>query len=1034
MKITDTSIKRPVTISMIFLIITVLGLFFYSKLGLDLLPKIKYPTVSIITTYSGVNPEDIENLITKPIEDAVSTVQNVKSVSSFSQEGLSAVIIEFNWGTNTDFAAQDVRDRIGLIEDYLPVDADKPMVFKLDISEMPILGYGITAEGIDTLQLKKLIKDNIKDRLERIEGVASVELRGGMEREIIIKINKPKIEALEISQDQIIQALRAENLNVSGGSISQEKEELPVRTNGEYKSLSEIKNTIITLKNNVPIYLKDIAEVIDGHKEIQSYSRTNKKASVLLLITKESEANTVQVVERVKKEIPNLKKYLPKNTNFTLSLDQSHLIKNATNSVKQSALIGGILSAFLIFLFLRNWRPTLTIIFAIPLSVITTFIPLYLSGYTLNLMTLGGLALGIGMLTDNAVVVIENIYRHLEQGKNKKEAARIGASEVGLAITASTLTTIAVFFPMSLGSGIAGQLTRGLTLTIVFALVSSLFVALTFVPMVASKIFQTKKNPEEYKELSGEKHFQKIESFYKKFLIWTLNNRLKTISITLFLFFLTIGTIPFIGTEFMPSSDQSILMMEVKMPVGTSLKETNKIISQVEDVILKKGGNNLESVTSFVGKVKGEEASISLGFGGSGTNEAQIMIRLKDKKERNISSEEFKERVRKNIPPIRGLEYKFVDMDSMIMGGSNAPIEIKIFGKDLEKLKKISADVATIIKEVKGIRDIESSLNQTKKELVIKVNKEEASRFGLTSGQIGLAVKNAIKGVVATQFRQSGEETDIRVKYDEKYRNNIEDIKNIIIPTPLGKSIYLKQVAQISFNQEPVKIDRENQSRIGIITANTSGRDIGSIVKDIKEKLKKYKMPSGYFVEFGGSYKQMKETFSVLGQALVLAVLLVYMIMASQFESLIYPFIIMFEIPLAFIGVGLALLIAKQSLSLPSMIGVIMLSGVVVNNAIVLVDYVNQLRRKGIDRFQALVEGGKTRLRPILITSLTTILGMLPMALSRQEGSDMMRPMAIAVIGGLFVSTALTLIIIPVLYSIIEDISLKTKEKIKKYI
>ncbi len=1032
MKLAHFSVNKPVTILMITLIVVVMGGMFFSRLGLDMLPDIEYPVVSVITTYQGVASEDIENVLTKPIEDAVATVKDVKSVKSFSQEGMSAVMIEFNWGTNIDFAAQDVRDKIGLIEGYLPSDSDKPLVLKLDVGAMPVLGYGVTSDSMDTLKLKELLEDNVKDKLERLDGVASIELRGGWEREILIKLNKPQLESYGLSQLQIIQTLRSENINLSGGFIEEGIQEFPLRTVGEYKNLEEIKNTVISVRQGVPIYLKDVAQVIDTHKEIRGYGRTNKKDSILMIINKQSGANTSQVANAVKKELPKLRQYLPQDVNFALAMDQSKMIKSSTDSVSQSAIIGGLLAIFLIFLFLRNWRPTIAIALAIPLSLIATFIPLYLAGYTLNLMTLGGLALGIGMLVDNAVVVIENIYRHLEEGKSRKESAKIGASEVGMAITAATLTTIAVFVPMALGTGVAGQLSRGLALTIVFALTCSLFVALTLVPMVASKIFK-KRTVEEYRRTSGEKSFEKLQKFYKKILTWSLNHRIKTILITVALLVITIAMVPFIGTEFMPQTDESMMILQLKMPVGTSLEETGNVVGQMEDVLFKL--NDLDNATSFVGMneaIGGE--GVSLGFGGGGINEAMVMIKLKDKQDRKMSGFKIQEVIRKNAPPIRGLEINFIEMSSMLMGGANTPIEIKVFGKDLAELKRITDDIALKITEVKGVRDVDTTLSQSKPELIIKINRETASHLGLSVGQIGSAVKSSMQGVVATQLRQGGEETDIRVRYDEVYRDNIDNVENLTIISPLGLQVPLKQVAEVTKGQGPVKIDREDQSRVVSVTANTTDRDVGSIVSDIKDKLKNEPLPAGYFIEYGGSYKQMQDTFKTLGLALALAILLVYMVMASQFESLTHPLVVMFELPLAFIGVGLALLITRQNLSLPSMMGVIMLAGIVVNNAIVLIDYVNQLRKKGIEKYDALIQGGMTRLRPILITSLTTILGMLPMALARQEGSEMMRPMAIAVIGGLMVSTVLTLVVIPVAYSIVEGISYRASEKVKNII
>jgi len=636
MKLADFSVSKPVTILMIALIIIVLGGLFFTKLGLDLVPEIEYPMISVVTTYSGVTSEDVEEVLTKPIEDVVSTIKGVKSVKSFSQEGLSVVMVEFNWGVDLDSAAQDIRDKLDLIQDFLPADADRPLVVKLDVGAMPVLGYGVASENLDTLELRRLLEDNIKDKLERLDGVASVQIMGGRQREILISLDKSLLESYGLTQSQVVQALRGENINISGGHIVEGIQEFALRTIGEYKNLEEIKNTVLCVKAGAPVYLKDVAEVIDTYKEERSYSRTNKKESVLLLINKQSGSNTNEVADLAIERLPELRKNLPSGTEFNLVFDQSRFIKKATGSVAQSGVIGGLLAGLLIFLFLRNWRPTLAIITAIPLSLLATFIPLHIAGYTLNIMTLGGLALGIGMMVDSAIVVIENIYRHLEQGKKRKEAAKVGASEVGMAITASTLTTIAVFFPLTLGGGIAGQISRGLALTVSFALAASLFVALTIVPMLASKIFK-KRTAEEYKKTSGGQRFEKIQNYYKKILVWALEHRKKTILITVGLLLLTFCLVPFIGTEFMPLGDRPMLILQLKMPPGTSLEETNKVVGQIEDIILEL--KDVDSASSFGGLTEGGKMDVGMGFGSAGVNEATIMIKLKDKKDRQLSSQ-----------------------------------------------------------------------------------------------------------------------------------------------------------------------------------------------------------------------------------------------------------------------------------------------------------------------------------------------------------------------------------------------------------
>ncbi len=1022
MNLPKFSVNKPITITMMVLIIVVFGLLSLSRLGLDMLPEIDYPVVSIITTYTGVSSADIEEGLTKPIEDAVSTVKGIKNITSTSREGISLVMVEFESGTNVDFAAQDLRDKIDLIADYLPAEASRPMVVKMDVGAMPVLGYGVTADSLTTLQLKQLLKDNIKDKIERLDGVAAVDLRGGGEEEVLISLKPDQLKAYGLSAPQIIARLRQENINLAGGFIETKAEELPLRTVGEYKNVEEIKKTIIIVRGGVPIYLKDLAEVKRTQQEVRGYSRTNGRQSVLMMISKQSGANTSQVVDRVKKALPELKKYLPADVNFYLVLDQSRPIKASTSSTTQSGLIGGLLAMLVIYLFLRNWRPTLAIGLAIPLSIIATFIPVYLVGYTLNLMTLGGLALGIGMLVDNAVVVIENIYRHLEISGQRQKAAIVGTNEIAMAITASTLTTVAVFLPMAFGSGIAGQLSRGLVLTIIFSLFASLFLALTLVPMVASKLFKKRASAAEYSRASGNRQFLKAKEFYRRLLVWSLRQRGKVIALAVGLLALTIGLVPFIGAEFMPTSDQSIMLMKVSLPVDSALAVTDQAVRQVEQVIFSQAADNLISASSFIGQSAGlGSQDMAVGFSNAGVNEAMIFIRLKDKSQRPLSQAQITEKIRQHLPKIKGLKVSFVDMSAMMMGGgAKAPIEIKIFGRDLAVLKQISAQISQKIATVKGVRDIDTTFKQSKKELDIKVDRDKAARLGLAVGQIGQAVKTAVQGKTATYLRAGGKEIDIRVRYDKQDRDRLNKVKNILMPTAAGTLVSLSDVADIAIAQGPVKINRENHLRVVSVTANAVGRDIGSITKDIQDKLAAYQMPSGYFIEYGGSYKQMKESFSTLALALILGILLVYMVMASQFESLLHPFIVMFEIPLAFIGVGLALFLSRQSLSIPSFMGLIMLGGIVVNNAIVLIDYVNQLRRQGLNKFEALVEGGVTRLRPILITSLTTILGMIPMAVSRQEGAEMMRPMAVAVIGGLFVSTALTLIVIPVIYSLVD--------------
>ena len=1027
MNLPKFSVNNPVTTVMMALIIAVFGFISFGRLGLDMLPDIEFPTVSIVTSYIGVASEDIETVITKPIEDAVATVKDVKKVQSVSQEGSSVVTVEFNSGTNVDVAAQDLRDKLGMISGFLPQDAQDPMVLKMDVGAIPVLGFGVTSTSLSNAELKKLLEDFVKDKIERLDGVATLEIQGGQDREILIRLNKDLMDLHGFDQAQITQKLRSENVNLSGGYLEKGFLEMPLKTRGEFKSLEEIENIILAVKNNQPIYLRDVARIEDTFEEQRSFSRTNGKASLLIFINKQSDANTAKMAELSKEKLEELKASLPQDVEFSLVMDQSRQIQKATSSVSQSGLIGAFLAIAVLYLFLRSVGSTIAIAVAIPLSVVATFIPLYAFGYTFNMMTLGGLSLGIGMLVDNAVVVIENIYRHLEKTGKRKTSAILGAKEVGMAIVASTLTTVAVFIPMSMGSGIAGQLSRGLSLTIVFSLMASLFVALTIVPMIASKIFKNKKvspaKPNERVDQLG--LFEKIQNFYKKVLIWSLHHRKKVIGGSIGLLLGVVGLTFFIGAEFMPSVERSILMFEFKLPAGTSLAQTDKTSQMLEKIIMENVGDDMVSLTSFAG-----QNDSGAGMGG-GVNEGMIMMNMKDKSERKLSAVEIEEIVRQNKPPIKGLEVNAVDMSAMMTGGTGNPIDLKIFGNDMETLEKTAEEIKEKIKEVQGLRDINISLDEGKPELTVAIDREKASFLGVSVGQVGTALKNGVLGEVATQFREKGEETDIRVRFEEEFRNNLEEIENLQVVSTTGEKVSLKQIVKISQVSGPIKINREDQLRVVSVTAGLVDRDAGSATADIQKALADYQPPAGYFIEYGGSFKQMQESFQTMAFALIIGILLVYMVMASQFESLVYPFVAMFEIPLAFIGVGLALFVTGQPLSLPAFMGVIMLAGIIVNNAIVLIDYVNQLRARGADVFEALIEGGVTRLRPILITSLTTVLGMLPMALSRQEGSEMMRPMAIAVIGGLVVSTFLTLVVIPVAYSLTDQIASKVKAKIK---
>ncbi len=1024
MTLPEFSVNRKITVLMLILIISLFGVLSFFRLGLDMMPDLEYPVVSVVTTYEGVSSEDIENLITEPVEEVVSAVKNVKKVTSISQEGISAVIVEFEWGTKLDFAAQDVREKLSWLTDYLPDDADSPLVVKFNTADYPILYYGVTGME-DTRTLRKYLDDNVRPRLERLEGVASVYIMGGLEREINVFIDRDKLDAFNISIDQVVGKLAMENVNVSGGHVTKGYIEYLVRTMGEYKDVDAIRNTIVAMHGTTPVYIKDIAAVQDTYKEIRNYARTNGRPSVIFMIMKQSGVNTVSVIKRVKKTLTDVKKHVPPDIVFYPVMDQGRVINKVTHRTGQNAILGGIFAILKIIAFLLDWRPTLTVALAIPLSVVTTFIGIHTFDYTLNIMTLGGMALGVGMLVDNAVVVIENTFRHLEEGKDRNAAAKLGAEEVGMAITASTLTTIAVFLPMTLSSGIAGRLSRPLAVTVTLALLASLFVALTIVPMISSVLFKKGSNKKGSNEKTTRLFFMKVRGRYMSMLRWSLGHRKTVIIIAALSFLASIAAVPILGTEFMPKQDIPLLMMKINLPVGTSLNETNRTVKKIENIILKQPETRF--VASFIGLSRETKMDVAWGFGAAGVNEAEVFVRLVDREERVRSAETIMEYIRSRIEKVRGAQFEFLDMGQMLMGatGGETPVAVKVFGKDLDKLRIMADKIAEGCKNVKGLRDIDTTLKMGKPELQIIVDREKASQMGLTVGRIAETVKAAMLGVVPTKYRIGGDEYDIRVRFRDLDRQSIADVGNIKIATPAGNLVPLYHVADFVKKMGPVKITREDQERDVTVTANTFERDIGSIVEDIKSIESGMDIPDGYFIEYGGTYEDMHEAFVSLAQALAIAIILIYMIMAAQFESLLHPFVIMFTVPLSFIGVVFGLIVFNKTLSVPAFMGMIILSGVVVNNGIVMIDYINHLRRKGVSPLEAIVEGATIRLRPVLITTFTTVAGMLPMALSQTQGSELRSPMAVAVAGGLLFSTVLTLFVIPVVYSLAGRVKMK---------
>lgn len=1030
MKLSSISVKRPVTTLMMVFIILTLGFVAFTKLQVDLYPEIEVPVAIVVTEYEGVGPQEIETLISKPLEQSLSTVSNIERVRSVSYEGGSTVIVEFNFGTDMDFAALEMREKVDQVKGFLPDDISDPIVMKIDPNAFPIMQLAFT-NGEDLTQLQTLIEDKIQNRIERIEGVASADISGGYEDEIRIKVSQEKLNGYGLSLEQIANMLRRENLNLPGGEVYKGDKELLVRTTGEFKSIEEIKDLPIVLSSGGIVYLRDLADIQLTKKDVSAINRMNGRSSISMSVQKESNANTVLVAQQVKKEIEKIKKEFP-NLNIKTILDTSKFIEDSINNTAKNAVAGGILAVVILYLFLRNIRSTFIIATAIPISIIATFTILYFSGITINLMTLGGLALGIGMLVDNAIVVLENIYRFREQGHSREEAAKKGADEVGMAVLASTLTTIAVFLPIVFTEGLASMLFKELALTVTFSLLASLFISLTLVPMLSSKILKVEKKHSKRKFgiLTKvfdifERFFERLEGRYKKILTFSIGHRKTTIFIAIAIFVTSIATIPFVGKEFFPAMDEGLIRIEAKLPTGSSLSQTNEITSKIEEKI--KDIDEIDILSASVG------GASSFSFASSSKeNIANLDVILLDLEKRERSSKEVADEIRRLTQDISGVEIEVTASSGGMGGGENSPISIEIKGDELDELKKISDDFVKIVSDVEGTREVKSSYEEGKPEVRIKLKRKIASNFGLTAGQVASAVRASISGTTATKYKYNGTEIDVKIVGDDQIKQSLYNLENLLIPTPLGTSVPLGQIASLEVAKGPSTINRADQVRTVTITSQISGRDLGTISKEINQKLSEYQLPSGYEYKFGGEREDMIESFRNLALAMLLAILLVYMILASQFESLLNPFIIMFTVPLAIAGGSLGLFITGRTLSVPSIIGGIMLAGIVVNNAIVLVDYINTLRNRGMDRDDAILKAGPVRLRPILMTTLTTVLGLLPLALGIGEGAEAQAPLATVVIFGLLLSTLLTLVFIPVVYIVFDNLANKVKQKFRK--
>ena len=1017
------AIKRPVTVLMLVLMVLLLGYISFGRLTVDLYPEMDLPLMLINTSYSGAGPHEVENMVTRPLEEAVSTVDDLDSVYSTSSRGNSSVIAMFDWGTDMDFAALYLREQIDMVKGYLPDDADEPMVLQIDPDMMPVLQIGVSGD-MDEVALKELADDIIKNRMERLRGVAVCDVTGGPSREVLVEVDPYQLSSYQINLEQINDVLRSENMNFTGGDLVEGRREYLVRTTGEFKNLQEMEKVVVGSSAAGPVFLGDVAQVKDYHKEPEVLSRMNGEPTISLSIRKQADANTVQVVDVVREEMETLERELPGNVQFQVALDQSDFIRQSISNITQMTIIGGILAALVLLLFLGNLRSTLIIALAMPISIVATFTLMYFQGLTINMITMAGLALGIGMMVDNSIVILENIYRYRQQGESRREASLIGSGEVSGAITASTLTTMSVFLPVVFVGGIASIIFSSLAWTVAFSLFASLAVALMVIPALTSKFLKVEEksvNNGVFKRV--EKLLERIKGIYRKVLKISLYRRKLVVITFLLLLGGTFLLVPLVGLEFLPAADMGEILIDVEMPRGTPQEETDRVVRQVEGI-----AGEYEDVETIFAQV-GSAGMFAMEGGAS--ERASVNLLLVDPAQRAVDTSSMVEELSSRLARIPGGEITVREMDMATgMGPDEDPLNVIIKGDNLEILEEITNDVAEVVRNVEGTREVETSFDEGRPELQVRLDREKAAALGFNTYQLSSAVRNALEGQVVTSYRVEGDEIDVRVKGLEMTRESKRALSQVPLTTAEGGNIALGEVAEIVEEISPAQIERDGQVRSASVTGGISQRDLGSIMQDIQEDMADYDLPAGYMIEYGGEMADMMEAFGELSLALILAICLVYMVMASQFESLLYPFVIMFSLPQTFTGVVLALAITGRTLNVSSFMGVIMLAGIVVNNAIVLVDYINILRREeGYDRDEAVMEGGSVRLRPILMTTITTILGMLPLAFALGEGAETWAPMATVIIGGLAVSTVVTLVLVPTVYVITDDAGIWLRQK-----
>jgi hydrophobic/amphiphilic exporter-1 (mainly G- bacteria), HAE1 family len=1019
MSIYKNAVNKPITTLMVFAAVVVMGVYAFTRIPVDLYPELDPPYISVMTTYAGANAADIEINVTKRLEDAFNTVDKVKEVTSISSDNLSVITLEFSWEANLDEATNEIRDVIDRIYQYMPDGVDRPAIFKFNTNMMPIVFFAVTAKesypGLD-----KILDEKIINPLNRVEGVGSVGMIGAPRRVVYIEVDPRRLDAYHLTIEQIGNVIAAENLNMPSGNIKMGQMDYQLRIQGEFSESYELNDLVVGNYNGNLVYLRDVAMVNDTLKDRTIDEKISGETGLRMFVMKQSGANTIQVARDIRENLEELKKDLPPDIRINLIMDTSDFIKGSISNLSRTLMFAFLFVVLVVLFFLGRWRATFIIVLTIPISLIVAFVYLFITGNSVNVISLTSLSIAIGMVVDDAIVVLENITRHIERGSSPREAAIYATNEVWLSVIITTLVVVAVFFPLTLVGGMTGVLFKQLGWIVTITVTTSTLAAITLTPMLSSRMLKLHKKKMHMPRFSYERTIEvfltRVEDFYVRTLRWALYHKTFVIVFTFLIFISSLFLFRFVGTDFMPETDESRIMASIELQTGTRVEETMKIARSIEKIVQEQYPEVLVMAASSGSDDEGSMFSL---FSTAGSNIINLMMRLRHVNERDRSVWEIADGLREQIAQFPEVVTFSVNTAGAGMGATTNTVDVEIYGYDFNATNTIAEEIRDRVMKVKGATDVTISRKKDKPELQILLDREKLSSNGLNTAMVSGMIRNRISGMLASRFKEQGDEYDIRIRLSEEFRSSISDLENLTIRNPMGKMIKLKEIGSVEEYWGPPAIQHKRKERIVTVSAKPNNTSLGELAKGITAAIKEVEMPQEVMIAVGGAYQEQQESFTDLGLLVLISLILVFIVMASQFESFTMPLVIMFSIPFALTGVIFALLITGTTLSVVAALGAVLLIGIVVKNGIVLVDFTNLMRDRGMNLFEAIIASGKSRLRPVLMTALTTMLGMLPLALSTGEGSEIWSPMGITVIGGLVFSTLITMVLIPVMYAVL---------------